>query len=176
MNVLLSFNHQRFYKGILVLLAFSIPLCTMSQETKPNKNAMYITFGSAIIPNQVSISYERTILTEDVYKVGIKAHVGRYLSNYGGLDLESGEKIIENHMGISGLLSMGQFEVNLGAVNTQYKLAKGEIVNPDIDYDKLSSVIIPYINVAMRFEKEDHVLKIGFGNIELFHFSAGFKF
>lgn len=166
----------RFFKPLLIFTFFTLTLNqdVNAQESEYKDNSIFLSYGTVIFYNQLSISAERTIFEDEIVRYKVKLNYGNYSEN--NLDLSTGERIYNKYYGASGVFLFGLFEFSLGAARVEYTLAEGISPVLGVDYDKVLNSFILQGNTGIRFEKNEMLLRAGVGSRELIYVGFGFNF
>lgn len=134
------------------------------------KQAIYANLGSVIFENQLSVNFERLLFTSAPrFETRLKLNAGTYLSN--NYDYELSAEIYSNYLSASILqlvpLGRVQFELNIGLARTRFST---------LEDTERRSKFRAYSLAGIRYANEDLLIRLGFGNFELFHFGVGYQF
>lgn len=154
------------------MVLFSTILCH-AQEYIPNKNSIYLSYGTVIFSDQLSLAYERSLFSKNQFSTNIKAGYGRYIRN--NADFETGAKIYEQYWSISGVQLIQFVEISLGIAYSQYTLASGFEPLPEVDYSAKKRAFEFYGNFGCRWKKDNFLFRLGIGNLELLYIGMGWN-
>jgi len=73
---------------LIFCLVFNLEKSIAQSEIDYKNNSVFGSFGTIILSNQASISYERTIFSEKKLRTRVKLSYGNFLSN--NLDFDTG--------------------------------------------------------------------------------------
>lgn len=155
---------------VLFYLCYAMPGLTQQPEDTSNKQAIYANLGSVIFENQLSINFERLLFASAPrLETRLKFNAGTYLSN--NYDYDISAEIYSNYLSASilQLIPIGrvQFELNIGLARTQFTT---------IEDSERRSKFRAYTLAGLRYGKDDLLVRLGFGNFELFHLGVGYQF
>lgn len=139
-------------------------------EHSSKKQAIYANLGSVIFENQLSINFERLLFESGPrLETRLKLNAGTYLSN--NYDYELSAEIYSNYLSASilQLIPLGkvQFELNIGLARTQFST---------LEDTQSRSKFSAYSLAGLRYAKDHLLVRLGFGNFELFHLGVGYQF
>jgi len=145
-----------------------------AQEEARNENSIYLSYGTVVLSNQLSLAYERTLFSKKQLTTKFKVNYGNYLSN--NADFDTGAKVYQQYWSVSGVQLIRFLELNVGLAYTQYMLASGFDPLPNVDYSKQEQTFEFYGSIGCRWEKNKFLFRFGIGNLELLYLGVGVCF
>ncbi len=160
---------------VIIMMLNNIGYLTAQNATDTFKNnSIFLSAGSIIFSNQVSIAYERELYEVNNWRTRIKANFGSYLSN--NADYDTNAILYRNYFSLSGVQLVGLLEVNAGVAFAHYTLARGFNPDPMVNYDEVNNKIVFYGNLGIRYVKHKFLFRAGLGNLELLYIGIGVNF
>lgn len=160
-----------FFLALFIMCSFN----TMAQIDKDYKNSIYFSAGSVIFDNQISLSYERTLINKDKFQTRLKAQASRL---YQHSDFDENVRVDEKYVGIGLVQLIGLFEVGAGVAYTRYYITPlfGDFENGIITTREYATGPRLFGNVGLRYSKKGFLIKAGLGNLEFLYLGLGFNF
>jgi len=163
---------------VLCVLSFMANTASMNAQTddsnRHRQSSIYLTGGSVIFLNQYSLAYERSVFHNNMTTSRLKVNYGKYGDSHG--DLETGERLYKNYIGLSGVQLIKFIELNAGIAFTEYSLAKFGDLDPNVDYDETKKANVFHGSLGIRITNKGFMLRTGFGNLELIYLGIGVNF
>lgn len=164
---------KKTLKYYILFLTLLQTLVTSGQE-EIQKNSLYVSMGTVIFSNQVSVAYERNIFSRNKARTNFKIGAGTYLSN--NADYETGAIVNDNYFNLGVAQLINKLELNAGLAYTNYKKDAGFNPVPEVDYDEQFNRFQVYANIGVRLSKKNFLFRAGVGNLELLYLGLGFNF
>jgi len=158
----------------IIILCFTIGQDGHTQETDYKNQSIYATYGTVIFSSQVSFAFDRTVYKKEHLRVKLKLNFGKYADKYP--DFDEGERKYKSYYGLSGVMVFGAFEASLGVASARFTLAKGDMPNPEVNYDDVMNGLSVQGNVGIRIERGEFLFRAGIGNLELLYIGIGINF
>lgn len=155
-------------------LVFNLANAQFQTDSEFKNNSVFGSFGTIILSNQASLSYERTVFSKKKLRTRVKLSYGNFFSN--NLDFDTGAQIFDSYLSLSAVQLFGIVEASAGITGTRFTLAPGFEPDPNVDYTEQMNGLTFIGNIGLRFEKDQFMFRVGVGNFELLYAGIGVNF